>query len=85
MQKITVQVEGMMCSGCENHVNDAVKKNFEIKSVASSHKEGTTTIITEKEIDEATLKQVIEGQGFDVKDIKKEPYEKKGLFGFLKK
>ena len=85
MQKITVTVEGMMCGGCEKHVNEAVKKNFEITNVTSSHKEGKTTIITEKEIDENALREVIEGQGFDVSAIEKEPYEKKGLFGFLKK
>ena len=31
MLKITVQVDGMMCGMCESHVNDAVRKTFQVK------------------------------------------------------
>ncbi len=33
MEKITVQVEGMACSMCESHVNDAIRKAFPIQKV----------------------------------------------------
>ena len=41
-------------------------------------------IITEQDIDEQELKAVIDGTGYESGAVKKEPYEKKGLFGFLK-
>lgn len=43
-----------------------------------------TVIITEQDIDEQELKAVIDGTGYESGAVKKEPYEKKGLFGFLK-
>ena len=37
MIKTTVEVNGMMCGMCESHVNEAVRKNFTVKKVQSSH------------------------------------------------
>ena len=82
MLKITVQVDGMMCGMCESHVNDAVRKTFHVKKVTSSHSKGQTVILTENDIDEGTLRSAIGATGYEVKAVFKEPYEKKGLFGF---
>ena len=82
MLKITVQVDGMMCGMCESHVNDAVRKAFQVKKVTSSHSKGQTVILTENDIDEGTLRSAIGATGYEVKEVSKEPYEKKGLFGF---
>ena len=81
MLKITVQVDGMMCGMCESHVNDAVRKAFQVKKVTSSHSKGQTVILTENDIDEGTLRSAIGATGYEVKEVSKEPYEKKGLFG----
>ena len=82
MLKITVQVDGMMCGMCESHVNDAVRKAFQVKKVTSSHRKGQTVILTENDIDEGALRSAIGATGYEVKTVSKEPYEKKGLFGF---
>ena len=82
MLKITVQVDGMICGMCESHVNDAVRKTFQVKKVTSSHSKGQTVILTENDIDEGTLRSAIGATGYEVKAISREPYEKKGLFGF---
>ena len=82
MLKITVQVDGMMCGMCESHVNDAVRKAFKVKKVTSSHSKGQTVILTENDIDEGTLRSAIGATGYEVKSVSREPYEKKGLFGF---
>lgn len=37
MYKITLDVDGMACGMCEAHVNDAVRKAFQVKKVTSSH------------------------------------------------
>jgi len=84
MVQITVQVEGMACSMCEVHVNDAVRNAFQIKKVTSSHKKGTTQIVCESEIDEAQLRAAIEKTGYHVGKISIEPYVRKGLFSFRK-
>lgn len=81
MLKITVHVGGMMCGMCENHINDAVCKAFQVKKVTSSHSKGQTVILTENDIDEGTLRSAIGATGYEVKAVSKEPYEKKGLFG----
>ena len=76
MLKITVQVDGMMCGMCESHVNDAVRKAFQVKKVTSSHSKGQTVILTENDIDEGTLRSAIGATGYEVKAVSKEPYEK---------
>ena len=84
MNKITVKIDGMMCGMCESHVNDAIRRAFPVKKVTSSHTKGETVILTESEIDEAALRAAVDATGYRVLSVKAEPYEKKGLFGFLK-
>ena len=79
MLKITLQVDGMMCGMCESHVNDVVRKTFQVKKVASSHSKGQTVILTENDIDEGALRSAIGATGYEVKALSKEPYEKKGF------
>lgn len=84
MLKITLKIDGMMCAMCESHVNDAVRKAFPVKKVTSSHSKGETVILTEAEIPEAQLRRAMEATGYRVLAVRKEIYEKKGLFGFRK-
>ncbi len=81
MYKTTVKIDGMMCSMCEAHVNDAVRKKLTVKKVTSSHKKGETVIISEGEITKQELSGVIDETGYKVISVTSEPYEKKGLFG----
>ena len=85
MLQYTIAVEGMACSMCEAHVNDAVRKAFPIKKVTSSHSKGQTVILTEEDIPEAALRAAIEPTGYKVLGYKEELYQKKGLFGWLSK
>lgn len=85
MQKITLKIGGMACGMCEAHINDAVRENFKVKKVTSSHSKGLTEIICENDIDEESLKSVIQKTGYRLIEITKEPYEKKGLSLFHKK
>ena len=39
MIKTTVKVDGMMCGMCESHVNDAVRKAFQVDKVTSSQQQ----------------------------------------------
>ena len=85
MKKITVKVEGMRCGMCESHVNDLVRRNFNVKKVASSHIKGETVILAPQTIDPDTLIAAIAADGYMASDVKEEEYKKKGLFSFLKK
>lgn len=81
MWKYTVEVNGMMCGMCEAHINDAVRKVFRVKKVTSSRSKKQTLILSETELDTAALADAIRRTGYEVGDIQKEPYKKKGLFG----
>lgn len=86
MTRIVCKIDGMMCGMCESHINDAIRKNFDIKKVTSSHSKGETVIATEKDIDDASLKDVIDGTGYELKGItRSDVSEKKGLFGIFGK
>ena len=81
MWKYTIQVDGMMCGMCESHVNDAVRKAFPVKKVTSSRSKKETVVITEAELDQEALREAISSTGYDVGEIRKESWQKKGLFG----
>ncbi len=83
MFKIVVNVEGMMCGMCEKHVNEAIEKNFNVKSVVSSHADNKTEITAESALDEAKVKAVIEEEGYTVHSVNTEEVKKKlfGIFG----
>ena len=85
MQQLTLRIDGMSCGMCESHVNDTIRQKFNVKKVTSSHKKGETVIVANQAIDSDKLKAAISETGYEVLDIKEEPYEKKGFFSFLKK
>lgn len=84
MLKIIIQVDGMMCGMCKSHVNNAIRKAFPVRKAASSHSRGETLILTETDISEAALRSTVKAAGYVAKAVDKEPYEKRGLFGFGK-
>ena len=86
MLRITCKIDCMMCGMCESHINDAIRKNFDIKKVSSSHTKGETVIVSKEALDEDEIKSVIDKTGYELKSVSSEEFEeKKGLFGFLKK
>ena len=84
MIKTTVNINGMACGMCEAHINDAVRQNFAVKKVTSSHSKGKTEILSQSPIDDKKLKDIIGQLGYIVTVIHTEPYEKKGFFARFK-
>ena len=81
MNKVTLKINGMMCSMCEAHINDTVRKAYpSAKKVSSSHRKGETTFLLDGGIDEAVIKSAIDATGYEFVSAKSEPYVKKGLF-----
>ena len=72
MEKLTVSVDGMMCGMCEAHVNDAIRKNFKIRKVKSSHRKGQTVILTETDISDDALEAALAPTGYRVCGVKRE-------------
>ena len=85
MVKTVLKIDGMMCGMCEAHMNDLIRKNFKVKKVTSSAKDGETVILSDAELDIPWAKKQIKDIGYELVDYTSEPYEKKGLFHFGRK
>lgn len=85
MVKTVLKIDAMMCGMCEAHMNDLIRKNFKVKKVTSSAKDGETVIISDAELDIPWAKKQIKDIGYEMVDYTSEPYEKKGLFHFGRK
>lgn len=85
MYKTIAKVDGMRCGMCESHVNDIVRRNFDVKKVNASHAKGEVVIVSEQPVDEQKLRFVVGEQGYVVGTVTSEEYKQKGLFGWLKK
>ena len=81
MIKTTLHIDGMMCSMCEAHINDVIRKSVPgAKKVAASHTKGEASFLTEDAVDEDKLRAAIAATGYTCLAVKTEPYEKKGWF-----
>ena len=81
MIKTTLKIEGMMCSMCEAHINDVIRKTVPgAKKVSASHTKGEACFLTEEAVDESRLKDAIAATGYTCLFMKSDPFEKKGLF-----
>jgi len=67
MKETRIKVEGMVCNGCENRVQNALKTITGVKKVVASHVDGTVTVISKKEVENQIIKEKIEDIGFKIK------------------
>lgn len=65
------EVEGMSCSSCEHHVNDAISQLSGILSVETSYENGKTTVQFDKAVTNAdSIMNAISSTGYKAKEIK---------------
>ena len=82
MIKTTLKIEGMMCSMCEAHICDTIRKAVpSAKKVTASHTKGEASFLTEEAVDSQLLQSAITATGYTCLNAETAPYEKKGLFG----
>ena len=83
MVKTVLNIDGMMCSMCEAHMNDAIRRDFDVEKVTSSHAKKQTEVISREPLDEEKLRATVQATGYRLEGITSEPYEKKhfSLFG----
>lgn len=65
MKETIIKVQGMVCGGCENRIQNALKNVEGIENVVANHKEGTV-IVTANETLINDIKEKIEDLGFIV-------------------
>ncbi len=82
MVKTTLKIDGMMCSMCEAHVCEAIRKAVpSAKKVSASRSKREASFLTEEAVDAERLKAAIDSTGYTCLGVDSAPYEKKGLFG----
>lgn len=69
MIKTTLGIDGMMCSMCEAHVNDAIRRNFDVKSAKSNRRKKQCVVISEDELDRERLFATIEATGYVLSSV----------------
>ncbi len=67
MKELIINVEGMVCNGCENRVQNVVKQIDGVEKVVANYKTGTVIITLNKEVREEIIKEKIEDINFKVK------------------
>ena len=82
MIKTTLKIDGMMCSMCEAHICETIRKAVpSAKKVAASKGKKEASFLTEEAVDTEALKAAVDATGYTCLGIESTPYEKKGLFG----
>ena len=66
MKEIELKVNGMVCGGCENRVQNAVSLIDGVESVVADHNTNTVKITTNKEVDLNIIKEKIQDLDFEV-------------------
>ena len=81
MIKTTVKIDGMMCSMCEAHICDVIRKTIpQAKKVSASHGKGEASFLTETPVAEEELRRGINATGYTCLSVQSATYEKKGWF-----
>ncbi len=68
MKETVIKVEGMVCNGCENRVQNALKNIEGVENVVADHNKGIVTVTSKNEVTESSMKEKIEDIGFEVKE-----------------
>ena len=66
MKKIILKVNGMVCNGCENRVENTLKNIEQVAKVKANHKKNLVTITLKEEIDTDILEKAIENLGYEI-------------------
>lgn len=93
MKRVSIDIEGMTCSNCENHVRKELEK-IGAKKIKVSVKDKSAIFNIEDDAAQNLIKDAIKTAGYTVKDIifgshgddpiqRTAPKLKKGFFGRL--
>ncbi len=66
MKETIIKVNGMVCNGCENRVQNALKTIDGIENVVADHNKGIVTVTSREDVSKSVMEEKIEDIGFDV-------------------
>ncbi len=66
MKELELKVTGMMCTGCENRIKNAIKELTGIENVEADHKSGIVKIKCDNDVNINEVKATIEDLDFKV-------------------
>ncbi|WP_283171659.1 heavy-metal-associated domain-containing protein [Curtanaerobium respiraculi] len=69
MYRTTANIDGMMCGMCENHIQDAIRCDFNVKA---SRGKKTAVIVSEEPITEEALHVTIDSTGYGLLSVSSE-------------
>ena len=79
MTKTTLKIDGMMCSMCEAHICDTIRKAVpSARKVSASRGKGEASFLTEEPVNAESLRAAVNATGYACLEVSSEPYEKKG-------
>ena len=71
MENIKINIEGMMCMHCEEHVNKALSNLDGVEVLKVSHEEKYAEVKTSKEISNEALTKAVQDAGYEVTSIER--------------
>lgn len=66
MEKISLKVKGMVCTGCENRVKNALSIIDGVENVEADYKTGMVEITLSKDIKIQDIEEKIDDLGFEI-------------------
>ena len=66
MKEINLIIKGMMCTGCENRVKNALENIEGIEKVSADHVSGNVNVFCDDTVDKKTIESAIEELGFEI-------------------
>ena len=72
-------IDGMSCSMCEAHVQDAINLKYNVKKAKASRTDKELVVITEQDISEEDFHKVLDPTGYKMVSYRREEAVKKLL------
>lgn len=66
MNEIILEVNGMMCEGCENRIKNVVKNIEGVKDVEADHNKGKVIITLNNKVEKSIISEAINDIGYEV-------------------
>ena len=70
MKEMELKIEGMMCTGCENRVQNALKTIDGVEEVKANHQDGTVIVKANDNVELSAIEEKVEDIGYEVKEAK---------------
>lgn len=67
MKEIILNVDGMMCEGCENRIKNILKTIKGVIDISAKYETGIVKVLAKDNVEEQNIKEKIEDIGFSVK------------------